>query len=243
MRVSGSLASLVLAASLAGFAAAPARAVSISIAEFSPEAFAAVAGGLSGFALETFEGLGAATCGGAAACEAGASLNSAVGSFSSLGGTGSGGSVVGSGTGLSLKTAASGNAFGRSNSTPGGAWWLDSNDTFGIGWTVNTGAAFDVIAFMLSDAADVGATLTVSADGTVLDQILNRANATRSLVVISFGAPVLTAQVSLRNDRLNDGFGIDDALAGISPVPLPAGGLLLLTAIGGMALIRRRRKG
>lgn len=243
MRVSGVLASLALAASLAGFAAVPARAVSISIAEFTPETFTAVADGLSGFSLETFEGLGAATCGGAAACEIAGGLDTAVGSFSSLGGTGSGGSVVGSGTGLSLKTAASGNAFGRSNGTPGGAWWLDSNDTFGIGWTVSTGTAFDVIAFMLSDAADVGATLTVSADGTVLDQILNRANATRSLVVISFGAPVLTAGINLRNDRLNDGLGIDEALVGIAPVPLPAGGLLLLSALGGVALVRRRRKG
>ncbi len=29
----------------------------------------------------------------------------------------------------------------------------------------------------------------------------------------------------------------------IAPVPLPAGGLLLLAALGGVALIRRRRKG
>lgn len=48
---------------------------------------------------------------------------------------------------------------GLSGRFSGVAWWLDSNDTFGIGWTVDIGTAFDVIAFILSDAADMGATL------------------------------------------------------------------------------------
>lgn len=44
----------------------------------------------------------------------------------------------------------------------------------------------------------------------------------------------------VRNGGPGDGFDID--AIGVTPVPLPAGGLLLLTALGGVAALRRKRK-
>lgn len=46
----------------------------------------------------------------------------------------------------------------------------------------------------------------------------------------------------VRNGGPGDGFDIDAIGVSPSPVPLPAGGLLLLTALGGVAALRRKRK-
>lgn len=225
-------------------AAGPVHALSISLQHFSESVFDDIVNGLAAPQVETFESMGPDVCGsGSNACETAGALNTSVGTFETLGGTGTGESLVGSGTNLSLKTAASGTAYGRSNTAPGGAWWLDSNDTFGVGWSVSSGYAFDQVAFVLSDAADVGATLSVSVNGNFLANILNQGNGDRILVMISFTAPVLSADVEMRNDRLNDGFGIDDAVVGrVAHVPLPAAGLLLLGGIAGLAALRRRRR-
>lgn len=233
----------VLAAAAFGLAA-PAQALSISVQQFTPAAYNDVLGGFASTQQEGFELVGSTTCGaGSSACETTGPLVTSVGTFATLGGTGTGGSVVGGGTQLSLKTAASGNTFGRSNTTPGGAWWLDSNDTWGMSWSVNTGAAFDAVAFVLSDVADVGATLSVWAQGQFLGSFVGQPNGGLSLVLISFGEAVPGASIELRNNKLNDGFSIDDAIVGTyAPVPLPAAGLLLLGGLGGLAALRRRRR-
>ena len=54
-----------------------------------------------------------------------------------------------------------------------------------------------------------------------------------------FSSPVRDLRISMVNGT-GDGFGVDGVR--IALVPLPAGGLLLLGAIGGLAALRRRKK-
>lgn len=59
------------------------------------------------------------------------------------------------------------------------------------------------------------------------------------------GLNLFASKITFTVGRTNDAFGVaDGALAAlqIAPIPLPAGGLLLLTALGGVAALRRRRK-
>ena len=64
-------------------------------------------------------------------------LATAVGVFDTLGPAGSGGTVTGtagnSGTGLYVRDRG---VYGRSNTTAAGRSYLDSNDTYGLGWTI-----------------------------------------------------------------------------------------------------------
>ena len=217
-------------AAFLGLSALPAAATSITVETWSAGAYATATAGWS-TTVETFEG---STPG-----EIGGPLATAVGSFTTLGGTGTGGSVTGTGTQLAVRSAPN---YGRVNTTAGGSRFLDSNDTLGMLWSVslNGGATmFDRIAFSISDVADQGATLQVFADGTWLTTMLGQKNGIVDLVTITFGSHVSSAEIRLANSRINDGFGIDDVTVGA--VPLPAGGLLLLTGLGGLALARRKR--
>jgi len=57
--------------------------------------------------------------------------------------------------------------------------------------------------------------------------------------------PLFGSVVTFTAGNTNDNAGVaDGALAAlkVAPVPLPAGGLLLLTALGGVAALRRKRK-
>lgn len=59
------------------------------------------------------------------------------------------------------------------------------------------------------------------------------------------GLDLFATKITFTVGRINDNRGVaDGALAAlqIAPIPLPAGGLLLLTALGGVAALRRRRK-
>lgn len=139
--------------------------------------------------------------------------STAVGNFSTLGGTGSGGTV--------------------SNAD-------FSNDTLGISWMFSLGSfMFDRILPTLTDATDAGAMLTIRADGST-NTISGLGDSAQKFIEIDVGTAVSSASVFFSNDKLDDGFSIDDVA--LSVIPLPATGLLLLGGIGGLAAVGRRRK-
>ena len=234
-----------LAASVFAFAASSVSAATIDIQRYSAAAYSALLSGGS-YIAEDFESEGRAF----GAAEVNPLFQTDVGTFSVIGGVGSGGTVSklpgNTGTELALRR---GNVYGRVNTTAGGAFYLDSNDTFGMNWSATTGRLFDRIVFTLSDAADTGAVLRIDADDGISPASFTTGrlrNGQRRIIDISFDAPVRSAFISLTNVQerdgrtlVNDGFAIDDVSVGLAAVPLPAGFALLLTGLGGMALARR----
>lgn len=197
----------------------------------------------SGNSGEDFETLGSTMGEG----EVGPIFSTSVGTFESLGGTGSGGSVIGTGTELALRD---GSLYGRSNTVPlGGSWYLDSNDTWGIKWTVDIGGVFNKLSFVINDASDAGAFLRIDAGGSSEELRTggSLSNGNARAVVIKFDQEVSTAEITLGNFsafggdqfRLNDGFSIDGI--DVAVVPLPASILLLGAAIGGLGWAGRRK--
>ena len=185
--------------------------------------------GTGGNIFEDFEALGSANGAG----EVANGFSTAVGTFSTLGGVGSGGTVTGlpgnSGSMLALRD---GSVFGRQNISPdGGSWFLDSNDTWGLSWDVALagGKAFDKLMFALSDASDVGAFLRIStgSDSFEVRTGGKLSDGNTKLVTIDFGAPTTFASLTLANYTtsggnvafLNDGFSIDGIQ--VAAVPLP----------------------
>ena len=219
--------------------ATAASAASIKVETFSQDAYSAYLAGQNRSIVEDFEGI-------VDTSREVPTVNTAVGIFDTLGGKGSGTSVIGTGTELTVRTKGK-NHSGRTNTTVGGQYYLDSNDTFGVQWDVGLagGAMFNSVAFSLSDGADQGAQLEIMAMGETLASFVDMANANVQFVVVSFEQMISAASITLTNmgangPRTNDGFGIDDAT--VSAVPVPAAGLLLLGALGGLGL-RARRKG
>ncbi|MDD9718243.1 hypothetical protein PVW48_15885 [Dinoroseobacter sp. PD6] len=258
---------LLATATALALGAAPVWAVSISVQEFDATSFGFIEG-LGTFNGEDFENLGP---GGGATVEGqvgfqGSPLSTAVGNFETVGGTGGGGTVTGSGfpndgTGLALRD---GTVFGRSNKIPTtGSWFLDSNDTHGIEWDVSLGgASFDAIFFTLTDGSDQGAFLRIDAGGgnTFEQRVGGKLpDGNSSIVVIEFSSAVTAADIDFFNFesdgvtfRKDDGFSLDGMRVGIggpgfgappAPVPLPASGLLLIGALGAVALRARKARG
>ena len=220
-------------------------AATITVQDFDAADYAAAVGAGS-YLVENFETPGNVAGEG----EVGPDLVVDAGRFYSLGGTGSGGTVRNlagnTGTELALRD---GNTYGRRD-TVGGRWYLDSNDTYGIGWQVGSTSMFDTVMFVLSDGSDTGAFLRISADGTDYEQRTNGRlrNGNAQLVTITFDQRVNSALIELANYnadgtalRRNDGFSIDGVQVGIAPVPLPSAGLLLAAGLGGLAMVRGRR--
>lgn len=242
---------LASAAIITVMGACAAGAATITVSTFDAGAYNG-GFGTTGNIGEDFEALGGARGEG----EVGPTLSTSVGTFSSLGGTGTGGSVIGTGTQLALRD---GKLYGRQNTVPlGGSWFLDSNDTWGISWSLNTGTFFDLVSFVINDASDVGAFLRIIAGGETKELRTGGKlpNGNARTVEIDFGQAVSSAVITLGNFstsggtqfRLNDGFSIDGiAVATVgdgnapSPVPLPASALLLGAAMGGLGWAGRRK--
>ncbi len=229
-------------ASAIALTAGAASAASITVELFTQDAYDAYVSSFARTTVEDFEGFAGAVGTGAEVSP----VTTAVGTFTTIGATGSGGSVIGGGDALTVRTQGS-NGFGRVNTTVGGSYYLDSNDTFGVDWDamLGNGAAFNSLAFSLSDAADQGARLRISAGGDELETLLNLPNGNVQFVVVSFENAVTGASIELANMnaagtmRTNDGFGIDDVV--IAAVPVPAAGLLLLGGLGALRLRSRRK--
>lgn len=210
-----------------------ASATTITVDAFDPSTYGSGFGSGS-FVGEDFEAAGGALGEG----EVGLNFATSVGTFNTAGGTGSGGTVSqlpgNTGEFLALRD---GNVFGRTDQV-GGTYFLDSNDTFGINWFVQTGSLFDTVMFVITDHAEFS-TLNIAAGG-VSQSISGLRGATSQLVTIVFDSVQTAALITIDQAR-NDGFSIDGAQVGLAPVPLPASGLLLLAGIGGIAAMRRRK--
>ncbi|SLN62101.1 hypothetical protein [Ruegeria meonggei] len=242
------LSRVLIAASVSACWAFSAHALTIDVVEYSEASYNSIYGSGSGI-LEGFETHGATYGQG----EVANGFSTSVGTFSTLGGIGSGGTVSGlpgnSGSMLALRE---GNVFGRENLSPNGSWFLDSNDTWGLSWDVALagGKAFDKLTFALSDGSDAGGFLRITAGGEShelrTDRRLSDGNV--RLVTINFGAPTKTAGISLANytalggdvARRNDGFSIDAIQ--VAAVPLPPSILLLGGALFSLGFVTHRRR-
>ena len=225
--------------------AGPALAATINVSAFSDTNYNAAVGTMDYAVTQDFETFDEGNVAN------GFSTN--VGTFSTLGGEGSGGTVnnanfANDGTQLAIRE---GNVYGRTSSTSGRTsndddnMFLDSNDTFGIIWNVSLGAGrmFDRIVFTVTDAAEFGGSLWVGTNGATTT-IVNGANAVRNLIEITFDQSMSSATVVLNHFNgsgsfTNDGFSVDDIA--VSEVPLPASALLLLGGLGGLVAMRRRQ--
>lgn len=237
----------VLAVAVLGLTSEVAPAATISITDFDPVVYdAQVAHG--SFFGEDFESEGQAAGEG----EVGPSLVIDTGEFYALGGVGTGGTVRNlagnTGTELALRD---GNTFGRRDAV-GGQWYLDSNDTYGIGWSVASTRLFDTVMFVLTDGSDAGGFLRIVVNGTDMAEQRTHgrlSNGNAQLVTISFETAVSSALIEMANftsasgttRRLNDGFSIDGVQVGIAAVPLPAPAGFLVVALAILGLVKRRK--
>ncbi|MEM6387395.1 MAG: VPLPA-CTERM sorting domain-containing protein [Pseudomonadota bacterium] len=236
---------LLTTAALCVFAT-PLLAATVNVTKFSKDAYLASTSSIADGVYQGFENYSEGNV------SDGFSTN--VGTFSSLGGVGSGGTVTkadfpnNDGTKLALRD---GNVYGRVSTTKdltGNAaddMYLDSNDTKGIVWNVMLAgqSMFNRLVFTVTDAAEFGNTMEITtAYGTTT--ISSSGGSKKRLVEIDFGKAVSSAKITLghfkgNNPRTNDGFSVDDIT--VSAVPLPASALFLLGGLGGLAAMRRRK--
>lgn len=216
------------------FIAGSAQAATISISTFTDAQFTALS---SGGIVEDFESYQNVRW------VDGTGTN--VGTFSTLGGSGSG-TVCQANTGRPCTTLAiqRGSNSGQGNLVPfDGVQALSSNDTLGIAWNAFTraGTLFSQVVFGLRDAADIRNTVFTITAGGQTTTLSPGGNNNGRLVVINFGENVSSALIEMRTTR-NDGFTLDGATIIPSPVPLPASSLLLLGGLAALGAAARRKK-
>lgn len=208
-------------------------------------------------ASENFDGLTACPAVGCSATP----LSTAVGNFSAILPFNTGDSPVAPLDQAVVRTGTPGAPmYGRFSVEGANNQYLDSNDARGILWEVPGDAGFtlDKLAFFLTDVNDSGnLSFEITASGAVLQSNVTTdidgdlGNGALHLVTFSFSKRVGGADgfsIRLTNTcadqagaaNCSDGFGIDGIV--VAAVPLPAAGLLLLGALGGLAAVRGRRR-
>ncbi len=230
------LAAGMAAAAFAGSAAnAATTPTTIKITKFDISNYTSATAGFTAF--EFFEGIDAGQHGGDPI------VSLSVGSFRTLGGTGTG-SICSQNGGVPCNSIAVQDFTdeGQGNILPdGGKRALSSNDTKGIVWDAKLAgdAFFNRLVFAVRDVADQGPLFSVTANGTT-ESVTGQNNNNLQLVVVDFSDLVNFAEVTMTSTE-NDGFNFDGAAGGIAPVPLPAGGLLLVGGLAALGAVRKRK--
>ncbi|MFW5655729.1 MAG: VPLPA-CTERM sorting domain-containing protein [Roseicyclus sp.] len=177
------------------------------------------------------------------------SIGTAVGSFTALGGIGTGSTCQALDRGTASDKECDNIALqfdpdvnGQGNISPEtGQWSLNSADTKGLKWTVETGGVFSSVIFALRDPGDQNAKrLKITGAGAVFDENMPGLVGNNDIVLarVDFGGQLTQAHIEIETSR-NDAFTID--AASVNVVPLPAGVWMLLAGIGGLAALKRRK--
>jgi hypothetical protein len=160
-------------------------------------------------------------------------LVTAVGRFSASNGPGSGGTVCGEASAAQVREGTP--EYIALSGRHGADFWLDSNDNATI--TFETSASG--VQILTSDLADINGYFRIEAGDASFEITEKQANGGLWLFTVLFGEG--EDRVIRMISSLNDGFGI--GVVTVAPIPLPGAGLLLLGGVGGLAAMRRWRRG
>lgn len=178
----------------------------------------------------------------------GTTIGASVDDFERLGKCGYGNSVVNDGCSVVSKSDPTApDAFGRFDPSPAG-YWIDSQDTDVLKWTVSSSTAFSTLIFAVTDAYDQkGSHFTMSYKDagqwkSIWDIPSQLTSGNLFWLMVDFGKQVTSADLRF-STMLNDGYGISGvSIESPAPVPVPPAALMLLTGPLLLSLLRRRRK-